>query len=87
MIYKCASTVKLEGRQLLHDATPKMPLKSPKRYLRGSTDDGDEESATLKLFRDVTVSSEGRYDSNASMRPPDVTGIRLVRRNGIGEYF
>ena len=52
-----------------------------------STDDDDEESATLKLFRDVTISSEGRYDSNASMRPPDVTGIRFVRRNGIREYF
>jgi len=64
--------------------SPKIPLKSPKRYPRGSTDDDDEESATL--FRDETVSSEGHYDSNVSTTPPDVTGIRLVKINE-REYF
>ena len=63
---------------------PKVPLKSPKRYPRGSADDDDEESTTL--FRDETISSEGHYDSNASSSPPDVTGIRLVKINE-REYF
>lgn len=63
---------------------PKIPLKSPKRYPKGSADDDDEESETL--FRDETISSEGHYDSNASTSPPDVTGIRLVRINE-REYF
>ena len=64
--------------------SPKVPLKSPKRYPRRPGDDDDEESETL--FRNETISSEGHYDSNASTSPPDVTGIRLVMINE-REYF
>lgn len=65
-------------------SAPKIPLKSPKRYPRGSADDDDEEGEAL--FRNETVSSEGHYDSNTSASPPDVTGIRLVMINE-REYF
>jgi hypothetical protein len=63
------------------ELAPNIPLKSPKRYPRGSADDDDEESETL--FRNETISSE---DSHASSSPPDVTGIRLVKINE-REYF
>ena len=73
-----------KGKSRELPTAPKIPLKSPKRYPRGSADDDDEESETL--FRDETISSEGHYDSNASTSPPDVTGIRLVMINE-REYF
>ena len=73
-----------KGKSRERATSPKIPLKSPKRYPRGSTDEDDEESATL--FRDETVSSEGHYERDASTSPPDVTGIRLVKINE-REYF
>jgi magnesium transporter len=73
-----------KGKSRELPTAPKIPLKSPKKYPRGSADDDDEESETL--FRDDTISSEGHYDSNASTSPPDVTGIRLVMINE-REYF
>lgn len=64
---------------------PKIQVKSPKRYPRGSAEDDDEESETL--FRKETItSSEGHYDNNTPTSPPDVTGIRLVKINE-REYF
>ena len=84
VIDKDGNKVVKKGKSRELSAAPKIPLKSPKRYPRGSADDDDEESETL--FREETVSSEGHYDSNASSSPPDVTGIRLVMINE-REYF
>lgn len=64
--------------------TPKIPLKSSKRYPRGSADDDEEESENL--FKETTSSSEGHDDNNTSTTPPDVSGIRLVMINQ-REYF
>ena len=79
-----------EGRDLRTGEpvrVPKIPMKSPKRYPRGSADDDEEESETL--FRNETLSSEGHGggDNNiSSTTPPDITGIRLVMINE-REYF
>ena len=63
---------------------PRVPLRSPKRYPRGSADDDEEESETL--FRNGTISSSEGHDDNTSTTPPDGSGIRLVMINQ-REYF
>ena len=63
---------------------PRTPLRSPKRYPRGSADDDEEETETL--FRKETITSTEGHDDNTSTSPPDVSGIRLVMINE-REYF
>jgi hypothetical protein len=84
--------VDTEGRDAKKESSrelgnaPKVPVKSPKRYPKGSADDDEEESETL--FRQETITSHGHDDNNniTSTTPPDVTGIRLVMIND-REYF
>jgi len=74
-------TAAVDSREIAKKERLREPVKSPKRYPRGSADDDEEES--VNLFRKGTISSEGD-DSSTVMPPP--SGIRLVSMNQ-REYF